>query len=129
MKSTVIAFLTSVGSNSTMHRKVNELMPTKLMNTTKPKLTTGIQSTMVKLKSRKVRYMYVPIADKPMEHPAIEIISSAFRPNVSTSEVELNVPATCSATNMIDDMYGSIRVLAFWNIMTLYATNMPVPVH
>lgn len=43
-----IVNLTSFGSDSTMHKYVNEQMPTELMNTTKPRLTTGIQSMEAK---------------------------------------------------------------------------------
>lgn len=119
--------ITSVRSDSTMHKYVSETIPTELMNTTKPKLTTGIQLRSAKLYPRELRYMYVAIVDNPMVHPAIEIISSDFRPNVSTNEVELNVPATCSAPNMIDDTCGSIFEFASWKIPTLYTINVKQP--
>lgn len=75
-----------------MHKYANETIPTELMNTTKPRLTTGIQSTIAKSYPMELRYMYAAIADSPMVHPVIEIISSDLRPSISTSEVELKVP-------------------------------------
>lgn len=97
------------------------------MKTTKPKLTTGIQSRMAKSKPSETRYMYVAITVNPSVQPTIEMINSNFRPSVSTNDVELNVPAACNAPNTIADMYGSMPLFDSWNITTLYEIRVKQP--
>lgn len=71
--------------------------------------------------------MYTAIVDNPMVQPAIEIMSNAFRPNVSTNDVELKFPITCTAPNIIVEMCGSMFVPDSWNITTLYIINVNQP--
>lgn len=102
-------------------------MPTELISITKPMLATGIQWTLDISNPSESIYMYVAIDDNPIVQPAIETISSNFRPSFSTKDVELNVPITCIAPNMIDDKCASMCVPDSWNITTLYRISVKQP--
>lgn len=60
------------------------------------------------------------------ENPAIAPINemrfSARRPSISAKYVDVNDPRISATPIKIDDVYGSMDVPAFWNVVTAYVT-------